>query len=168
MDVQELLTHKKKEIRNSQKLADFFSLYYHQLTGGKAKFCCSFSDYDRLKKIVNKKTKKIMKTNSKYEVKYPSKTILKYRDKKGKMQRSHAGNASSDFLDEFINLHNPSRYPKIASKIVQKEAKNKTVPEIVEVINNATKEDLAKFQDDPRKGVQKAIENRLEELNKDE
>jgi hypothetical protein len=169
MGIDQLFKYSKKEIRSNQKLADFFSLSFKQEFGRDAKFCCSFTDYDKLKRKLTKTTPEIMSTLNRYEVKYPAKKILKYRDEKGIMRRLHAGKADDPFIEQFVKNHNPDRYPKIEKNIIELDAKpeKQTVAQIKELIKNANFEELEKYANDERKGVQDAYNERLKELQND-
>jgi len=169
MEIDELLKHSKKEIRSNQKLADFFSLSFEYKFGREPKFCCSFSDYDKLKRTLTKKTPETMNTLDRYEVKYPAKKILKYKDEEGIMRRLHAGQADSPFIEQFLKHHNPERYPKIDKNIIELDIKpeKQTVAQIKELIKNANFEELEQYADDERKGVHNAHSERLEELQND-
>lgn len=169
MTVEELLKKGKNEVRNNQGLADFFSMYYIKQFGNKPKFCCNFKDYDKLKKIVNKKNIEIMSLE-RYRVNYQGRKLLKYRDSTGRMRRKRVDKVDDVFIDEFLKLHNPERYPKLEKNIIKLADKQtpKTVVEMRELIKLANFEELKEYENDPRKGVQNAYSERLKELQSNE
>lgn len=166
MTAEELLSNSKKKIRNNQELADLFTMYFNKYFRKDPKFCCTFSDYEKLKAIIFKPQKQNKMSLKKYEVNYPSKKILKFKGHNNIINRRYAKDVDDDFIESFLKLHNPERYPKIEKKIKKIEGipKQKTVAELKEIISQSGVDDLAQYSDDPRIGVQKSVEDRLNDL----
>src|SRR5690625_81338 len=189
MTVQELLRSGKRAISNSDELSELFSYYFSEhFKGATASFCCTFSDFDKLRNRIFIKNNNDM-TLKKYKVNLKPNDILFYVENKV-VHRSYVRRLTDSFLDKFMELHDPKRFGNIIDKIevldsdevelakvdlteVKDEAINKavssfTAKEVIALIQTATLEGLEQYKDDTRVTVQRALEERLNELKKDE
>lgn len=126
MTVQELISKGKNAIRNNQKLADVFREFFQEYFGRSANFCCSFSDFNKLKNIINTQNREIMQSEVKnYEVKYKSNDILAYR-KDGRTYRRYVRDLTDDFIEEFLENHSEKHYPNVGRFIVEIEPQDES------------------------------------------
>lgn len=118
MDVKDLIKQGKTKIRNSEVLSSLFSDYYSELVGGVASFCCTFSDFDKLrdKVFINNITMELKK----YSVNYKPNEQLYYVENK-RVYRRYAKRVDDDFLDKFLKLHDKNKFPDAKDKIVKIE-----------------------------------------------
>ena len=174
MTVQELLKKGKNAIRQSDNLASLFSDFYKEYFKGTASFCCTFSDFDRLHKLIFKKELQMGLT--KYELKLNPNDKLFYVENK-KVHRIYVKRATDDFIDKFLKLHDPNKFKNIHKFIVPlkvadveevKEEKPIKASDAIELISIADADDLKQFQGDTRKTVQNALKARLKELEGNE
>lgn len=164
MTVQELLKKGKKKIRTSENLSELFSQFYSDnFKGAIASFCCTFSDYDRLHRLIFKKN--IAMELKKYKVTYKPNDILFYVEDK-KIHRMYAKRVDDKFISKFLELHDSIKFPNVDKYIisVEEEEVKLTAKEAVAYINQAELEQLDEFMEDNRKTVQSALESRLNEL----
>lgn len=115
----DLIRYSKSQIRSSQKLSDEFNIKFKEKFGRDAKFCCSFSDYNKLFNFENK----TMNTD-KYEVSYKLNQVLSYK-KNNRVTRSKVKDASDKFFEDFIKFRDDKKFPKADEKVKLKEVETK-------------------------------------------
>lgn len=181
MDVLELLGKGKNAIRSNQKLSDLFSEYYKEhFNGAIASFCCTFKDFDKLHNLLFTKSKNMELKKYKVDLK-PNEILYFVKDKK--VHRSFVRRLTDEFLDGFVEYHDPKVFFKEIKKIeilgtidepinldglvgeaLSIAVNNLTAKQAIEVIESADFDLLVLFEGDKRKTVASAFDKRNLEL----
>lgn len=131
----DLTEYTKDQIRNSPALADEFNAQFKEKFGRDAKFCCSFSDYD---KMFNFNSVTVKTKNAIYKVDYKPDTILSFK-KNNRVTRSKAKDANDQFLEDFLKLRNKKKFPDAEKRVVKIEKKASKKPKAKKTTAKADK-----------------------------